>query len=108
MKDYNNNPHKYIKNWEDLIFKDKLSYIFAIVCFILGWIITFIAFFIEPIGTVADSVLYILGQSLLFSGGIIGIGHYYNAQTQNFKYEIKKFIKSKGKDLEDVDDIDES
>lgn len=92
--------------WTDLSFKDKLSYLFAIVCFCLGWIITFIAFFIDPIGTVADSILWILGQSLLFSGSIIGIGQYYNAQTQNFKYEIKKFIKSKDTN-EDIDEISE-
>lgn len=104
MKD--NYNHNYKFKWKDLTFKDKLSYLFAIVCFSLGWIITFIAFFIDPIGTVADSILWILGQSLLFTGAIIGIGQYYNAQTQNFKYEIKKFIKSKDTN-EDIDEISE-
>ena len=91
--------------WRDLRFKDKLSYTFAIACFSLGWIITFIAFFVPPIGTVTDGILWILGQSLLFTGAVIGIGQYYNAQTQNFKYEIKKLITNK-KDVELTDDDD--
>lgn len=103
MKNY---VYKHQK-WTELSFKDKLSYTFAVVCFILGWIITFIAFFIDPIGTVADSILWILGQSLLFSGSIIGIGQYYNAQTQNFKYEVKKWITSKDRSKESLDEIEE-
>lgn len=102
MKHYYNNKLK----WSDLPFKERLGYIFASVCFLLGWIVTFIAFFIDPIGTVADSILYILGQSLLFSGAIVGIGQYYNAQVQNFKYEVKKFIKNKEKGL-NGEEIDE-
>ena len=85
---------KYQK-WNDLHFKDKLSYSFAIICFVIGWIITFIAFFVPPVGVVADSILCVLGQSLTFTGAIIGIGQHYNAQTQNFKREVTNFIKSK-------------
>lgn len=92
--------------WKEQTFKEKISYTFAAACFSLGWIITFIAFFIPPVGIVADGILWILGQSLLFTGAIIGIGQYYNAQTQNFKYEIKKFIKSKDTN-EDINEISE-
>lgn len=95
--------HNYKFKWSELTFRDKLSYLFAVACFSLGWIITFIAFFIEPIGTVADSILWILSQSLLFTGCIVGIGQFYNAQMQNFKYEVKKFIKSKDKELNEDD-----
>lgn len=85
---------KYQK-WNNLQFKDKLSYSFATICFVIGWIITFIAFFVPPVGVVADSILWVLGQSLTFTGAIIGIGQHYNAQTQNFKREVTNFIKSK-------------
>ena len=94
--------------WKELSFKDKLSYSFAMVCFSLGWIITFIGFFVPPVGFVADEILYILAQSLLFTGAIIGIGQYYNAQTQNFKYEIKKLISSKSNLDEDEGDSESS
>lgn len=94
--------------WKELSFKDKLSYSFAMVCFSLGWIITFIGFFVPPVGLVADEILYILAQSLLFTGAIIGIGQYYNAQTQNFKYEIKKLISSKSNLDEDEGDSESS
>lgn len=81
--------------WNDLHFKDKLSYAFATICFFIGWIITFIAFFVPPVGVVADSILWVLGQSLTFTGAIIGIGQHYNAQTQNFKRELTNFVKDK-------------
>lgn len=99
MKEYKFKPRSK-QSWKELTFKDKLSYTFASVCFALGWIITFVAFFIEPIGTVADSILWILGQSLAFTGAIVGIGQYYNAQTQNFKYEVTKMIEEKKVDID--------
>ena len=81
------------QTWEDLSFKERMSYVFATGSFALGWVITFIGFFLPPMGEVHETVLWILGQALLFTGAVIGIGQYYNSQVLNFKKDIMHFIK---------------
>ena len=75
--------------WKDLSFRNKMAYTFAVACFTLGWLITFIAFYISGFKTVEDSILWVLGQSLLFTGSIIGISQFYNSQLSQFKHEIR-------------------
>lgn len=85
-----------LKNkWESLSYKDKLSYSLAIAAFALGWIITIIGFFVSPVGEIHSTVLWVLGQSLLFTGSIIGIAQYYSAQLNDFKSNIINSIKNK-------------
>lgn len=79
--------------WESLSYKDKLSYSLAIAAFTIGWIITIIGFFVSPVGEIHSTVLWVLGQSLLFTGSIIGIAQYYHAQLNDFKSNIIKNIK---------------
>jgi hypothetical protein len=43
---------------------------------IFGITLTAIGFAIAPLGEVSDSVLWILGQSLIYAGGIFGIASY--------------------------------
>lgn len=84
-----------LKNkWESLSYKDKLSYLLAIAAFALGWIITIIGFFVSPVGEIHSTVLWVLGQSLLFTGSIIGIAQYYSAQLNDFKSNIINTIKN--------------
>lgn len=77
-----------INKWGGLSYKDKLSYSLAIAAFSLGWIITFIAFFVPPIGLISDSVLWVLGQALLFTGAVTGIAQYYQQQLNTFKKDV--------------------
>lgn len=81
------------QNWSSLSFKDKLSYIFAIGAFLFGWTFTALGFFTEPLGEVSDSVLWILGQALLFVGAIIGIAQYYAGQLNDFKRSVMKGLR---------------
>ena len=80
------------QTWEDLSFKERMSYVFATGSFALGWVITFVGFFLPPMGQVHETVLWVLGQALLFTGAVIGIGQYYNSQVLNFKKDIMHFI----------------
>jgi hypothetical protein len=57
-------------------------------------------------GQVHDTVLWILGQALLFTGAVIGIGQYYNSQVLNFKKDIMKFVATHETD-EGIDEQDE-
>lgn len=81
--------------WKDLGIREKYAYAISALAFILGWTLTIICFFIEPLGVVTDSVLWILGQVLLFTGSVIGISEHYSSQLKQFKSEIRKEIEDK-------------
>ena len=75
--------------WNELHFKDKLSYVLCIFSFIIGVILTIAGFIVKPLGEVDDSVLTSLGLFLSFSGSIIGIAQHYSHQLEHFKKEIR-------------------
>lgn len=70
-------------------FRYTLANITAIVSFILGWVLTVINFFIYPIGEVSDSTLWILGQSLLYVGAVVGVTSYVSKEMDIIKKSIK-------------------
>ena len=75
--------------WNELSFKDKLSYVLCIFSFIIGVLLTIAGFIVKPVGEVDASILTSLGLFLSFSGSIIGITHHYSHQLDNFKDEIR-------------------
>lgn len=75
--------------WNELHFRDKLSYVLCIFSFIIGVILTIAGFIVKPLGEVDDSILTSLGLFLSFSGSIIGITQHYSQQLENFKEEIR-------------------
>lgn len=56
--------------------KDSIAVISAIVMLCFGITLTAIGFALDPSGEVSDSVLWILGQSLIYAGGIFGVAAY--------------------------------
>lgn len=80
--------------------KDKISYIVASLAFLFGIGLTIAGFIVHPMGIVDDSVLWVLGQCLVFSGGVFGVGLYINNKMQEVKADILKSLKSK-KDFAD-------
>jgi hypothetical protein len=62
---------------------DKVNVRTAITTLFLGWLLTITAFFLEPAGEVHDSVLWILGQSLTFSGSLLGAKSYIDYRTNH-------------------------
>lgn len=81
-----------INKYKDLSFKDKAAYALAIAAFTVGWAITIAGFIVPPLGEINSTVLWVLGQSLLFSGSVIGIAQYYSAQLRDFKGNINRTI----------------
>lgn len=73
------------------------------LAFIFGMGITIAGFIVNPLGVIHESVLWVLGQSLTYSGAVFGVGLFVN----NKKEEIKSFIKGvregKKEDLEEHD-----
>lgn len=74
--------------------KDSLGVISACVMLIFGITLTAIGFAIAPLGEVSDSVLWILGQSLIYAGGIFGIATYtkgvVDRRIDEWKDEVRK------------------
>ena len=74
--------------------KDSIAVISACVMLIFGIILTAIGFAIAPLGEVSDSVLWILGQSLIYAGGIFGVAAYtknmVDRRVDEWKDEVRK------------------
>lgn len=77
--------------WGELDFKTKVAIITAIAAFTIGWGLT-IAGFIIGAGVISDSVLWVLGQALVYAGSIFGVGMYVGSEVKTMKKSIKDFL----------------
>lgn len=77
--------------------KTKFAIGTAVVAFVVGWGLTIAGFIIPPKGEVHDSVLWILGQALVYTASVLGIGMYFNNQMAKFRADTRRYIR----DLED-------
>lgn len=68
--------------------KEELSYLSAFMAFIFGIIITVWGFVTEPAGEVHDSVLWILGQMLIYSASVFGVGMFINNELKGIRKEL--------------------
>ena len=66
---------------------NKLDYntYVATATLVAGWSLTVAAFIIDPTGQVHDSVLWVLGQALTFSGSLLGAKSYIDYRTNIHK-----------------------
>ena len=83
------------EKWCDLSFKDKFSIVSAGFAFVLGWVLVFLGFYAEPIGSVSPSVISIFGASLTYVSGIIGLSIKFQNDLAKFKTSIEKEITKK-------------
>ena len=83
------------KKWNDLNIKEKISIISAIVAFSIGWGLSIAGFIIPPVGEVADSILWILGQALIYSASVFGIAAYFRAETVAMKQDMQRYFNRK-------------
>lgn len=72
--------------------KQKTAYATAIVAFALGWFLVIAGFYMPPEGEVADSVLWILGQALIYTASVLGVTMYFNSQMVRFRAETRRYI----------------
>jgi hypothetical protein len=56
--------------------KENITVCSAVAMLVFGCVLTTIAFFIEPMGVIHDSVLWVLGQCFIYAGGALGIANY--------------------------------
>lgn len=78
--------------WNDLNIKDRLAILSAIIAFILGWCMSIAGFWIPPIGEVADSILWILGQALLYAASVFGVSAYFRSETVQLKRDMNRHL----------------
>ena len=72
--------------------KQKVAMLSGIIAFILGWGLTIAGFCIPPIGEIADSVLWVLGQSLIYTGSVLGLTQYFSAESIKLRHDVDKHM----------------
>lgn len=77
--------------WSDLNIKEKLAIASACMAFILGWTLTALAAFI-PLLISEQGVLWILGQSLVYTASVFGVSMYFKSESIQLKHDIDRHI----------------
>jgi len=81
-----------MENWRDLSIKDKIAIVTAIVAFIIGWGLSIAGFVVPPLGEIANSVLFVLGQALVYAASVFGIAGYFSSETARLRKDVKNMI----------------
>lgn len=81
-----------MKKFSELNIREKLAISTALAAFILGWGMSIAGFIAPPLGEVADSLLWILGQALIYAASVFGITGYFSAESVRMKNDINKHI----------------
>lgn len=74
--------------------KEKIAMISAIAAFVLGWGLTIAGFIVPPLGDVANSVLWILGQALIYAASVFGITNYFTSETMRMRHEVNQRLQN--------------
>lgn len=82
--------------WKDLSIKEKLAVGSACLAFIAGWALTLCAAFV-PILLSEQGVLWILGQSLIYSASVFGVSMYFKAEAVQMKSDMQRYFNQKEK-----------
>ena len=84
----------------------KENIIFGSALFMLsfGVTLTTAGFIIDPAGQVHDSVLYVLGQCLIFAGSAMGISAYTTSRMRDIRRDIDRRFRDYERKRGEVDD----
>ena len=70
--------------------KENITYGSALLMLLFGVALTTAGFLTAPVGEIHDSVLYVLGQCLLFAGSIMGVGAYTAGKVREMQHSIDR------------------
>ena len=70
--------------------KENITYGSALFMLVFGVVLTTAGFVTAPVGEIHDSVLYVLGQCLIFSGSIMGVGAYTAGKVREMRHDIDR------------------
>lgn len=77
--------------WSDLGIKEKLAVGSACVAFVLGWVITGLAAFV-PLLISEQGVLWILGQSLVYTASVFGVSLYFKSEAIQLRHDVDRHL----------------
>lgn len=83
---------KNIDAYDKCTLKQKVAMLSGIIAFILGWGLTIAGFFVPPLGDIADSVLWVLGQSLIYTGSVLGLTQYFSAESVKLRHDVDRHL----------------
>lgn len=66
--------------------KKRIQLVIAIILVIFGVILLIVAFIVPPAGIIDPTVLTAYGETLTFSGSLIGLDYHYRAKIPNPKH----------------------
>lgn len=75
--------------------KDTIAVTSAMVMLLFGISLTTAGFVIPPTGEIHESVLWVLGQALIYAGSIFGIAYYARGVVDRRIAEIEDKFKTK-------------
>lgn len=93
------------ETWSDLEIRTKIAYISAIAAFVLGWGLTVASFIVPPLGAVADSVLWILGQALVYAASVFGVALYTVNSVRSMKRDVRDFLRDEDRRFHHNDNL---
>lgn len=77
--------------WNDLGIKEKLAIGSACGAFALGWLITGLAAFV-PLLISEQGVLWILGQSLVYTASVFGVSAYFRSEAVQLRRDMDRHL----------------
>lgn len=77
--------------WKDLGIKEKLAMASACLAFMAGWVLTGLACFV-PLLISEQGILWILGQSLIYTASVFGISAYFKSETVQMKNDVARHL----------------
>lgn len=84
--------------------KENITYGSALLMLIFGVALTTAGFVTAPVGEIHDSVLYVLGQCLLFAGSIMGVGAYTAGKVREMRRDIDRRFHAYERGRHDADE----
>lgn len=85
--------------------KENIAVVTACILLLFGITLTAAGFVIDPTGEVHDSVLWVLGQSLVYAGSIFGVAAYMRGVVDKRMSEWEdRHISHKHSENNEVDD----
>ena len=84
------------QSWDDLNIKDKLAIISACVAFTVGWGLTICAAFV-PLLLSEQGILWILGQALVYSASVFGLGMYFKSEAVQMRNDMQQYFNKREK-----------
>ena len=90
-----------METWKTLDIKQKFAVGSAVIAFFVGWGLSIAAFILPPVGEIHDSVLWVLGQALVYTASVLGIGMYIGSEIKHLRRETGLYIDKKFKEERD-------